>query len=213
MTFHAFRRLRLPATAAVLVSASLLVAACGSDGSSSTGSGSGNAVDLAFVEAMIPHHRSAVSMANIAQRRGVHPEIKSLADDIVRSQSAEILQMEKRASLLKADGVKAGDLGPDGSMTGMPTDDAALQTVTPFDKAFVDMMIPHHQAAIRMARIELAKGKGPETKKLARAIIAAQSREIGQMNSWRMTWYGAASPAGGVPAAGDQPNGGSTHGM
>ncbi len=218
---HAFpSRLRLPIVAVVLTILALLVAACGSDDNASSKSAAGNAIDLAFVQDMIPHHESAVSMAKVAQQRGGHAEIKKLADDIVTSQSTEISQMRKIAVALKADGIQAGDLGLDESMMGMSMDDMALETANPFDKAFVDMMVPHHQGAIRMARIELSKGASPEAKKLASAIIAAQTREIGEMNSWRMTWYGATSPAGGVPSAGESGQGtstdemhGSTHGM
>lgn len=211
MTSLSFRRLRLPAIAALLVAASVLLSACGSDDSSS-GSSAGNATDLAFVQEMIPHHKSAVSMATIAKQQGEHPEIKSLAANIIASQNTEITQMQKISTTLKADGVKAGDLGLDDSMMGMSMNDAALMKADPFDKAFVDMMVPHHQGAIRMARVELAKGKSPQAKKLAQAIIAAQSREIGEMNSWRTTWYGAASPAGGVPAADEKPSGSSDDG-
>jgi uncharacterized protein (DUF305 family) len=53
------------------------------------------------------------------------------------------------------------------------------------------MMIPHHQGAIRMARIELAQGEDEELTELATAIIEAQSHEIEEMNSWRERWYGA----------------------
>jgi len=32
-----------------------------------------------------------------------------------------------------------------------------LEEAIPFDRAFIDAMIPHHQGAIRMARLELAR--------------------------------------------------------
>jgi Domain of unknown function (DUF305) len=53
------------------------------------------------------------------------------------------------------------------------------------DRDFVDAMIPHHQGAIDMARVELKYGKDPKLKKLAQDIIAAQEREIRFMNGWR----------------------------
>jgi uncharacterized protein (DUF305 family) len=53
------------------------------------------------------------------------------------------------------------------------------------DKDFVAGMIPHHQGAIEMARIELQYGKDPQLRKLARDVVAAQQKEIAFMKSWQ----------------------------
>ena len=52
------------------------------------------------------------------------------------------------------------------------------------DIDFVTGMIPHHQAAIDMAKVQLEYGKDPEIRKLSEAIIAAQTIEIAQMEAW-----------------------------
>lgn len=57
-----------------------------------------------------------------------------------------------------------------------------------FDKAFIEMMIPHHQGAIDMANAAATSAKHQEIKNLARAIIASQQREIDQMKQWQTTW-------------------------
>ena len=52
------------------------------------------------------------------------------------------------------------------------------------DHDFAMMMIPHHQGAIDMAKVELKYGKDPEMRALAKKIMKAQKPEIDQMNKW-----------------------------
>ena len=52
------------------------------------------------------------------------------------------------------------------------------------DVAFVCGMIPHHQGAIDMAKVELQYGKDPWVKELAQKVIDAQTQEIADMTKW-----------------------------
>ena len=52
------------------------------------------------------------------------------------------------------------------------------------DVDFIKGMMPHHQGAIDMAKIELEHGKDPKVRKLAREIIKAQNTEIAFMKAW-----------------------------
>lgn len=58
------------------------------------------------------------------------------------------------------------------------------------EKTFMGAMVGHHQMAVDMARIELAKGSRPAEKALARRIIRTQAKEIAEMTSWLRNWYG-----------------------
>ena len=173
------RRRRVLAACAVGVL--LLVAGCGDSDEVSSSATTGNAVDRAFVDEMVPHHESAIAMAKTAHSRGSSAFVDDLADDIVRTQADEIATMREIDRRLEAAGVDVGSLGVAHSMMGMDGDVASLQTAKPFDSAFMAMMIPHHEGAVVMAKALLAKGEDPELRKLAQAIVAAQEREIAAM--------------------------------
>jgi uncharacterized protein (DUF305 family) len=55
------------------------------------------------------------------------------------------------------------------------------------DKDFAMMMKIHHQGAVDMAQMELAHGKSPVMKAMAKNIIAAQKKEIAQFDRWLAT--------------------------
>lgn len=57
------------------------------------------------------------------------------------------------------------------------------------DADFVRLMIPHHQAAIDMAKTQVMYGKDPQMRRLAQEIIADQQSEIELMNLWLKEHY------------------------
>ena len=187
--------------------AALIVAGCAVPG---TGSGATASLDQQFIDMMVPHHQGAVEMAKIAQQRAEHPEIKTLADAIIRAQEGEITQLkawrkawfgsdqtpplDKMPMVPGMGGAHGGHGGGSGTMD-MAADVEALRTASgPFDRAFIDAMIPHHESAVEAARVAQEKAERPEIKELARTIIADQQREIEQMKQWRQAWYGSATP-------------------
>lgn len=52
------------------------------------------------------------------------------------------------------------------------------------DKDFAMMMKVHHQGVLDMAKMELAHGKSPAMKAMAKKIITAQKKEIAEFDRW-----------------------------
>jgi uncharacterized protein (DUF305 family) len=167
--------------------------------------------EQAFLAAMAPHHESAIKMAGVASKRAAHRELRELAATIVEAQQTEIatiaqIHMRLTGEALRPNADAHQQLGLSAEEAGMMHDGrqalAELKGAKPFDRAFIDAMVPHHQGAIRMARAALAVSENAALKRLAERIVTDQSREIAQMNRWRAAWYGGSSPAGGVPRDG-----------
>jgi uncharacterized protein (DUF305 family) len=165
--------------------------------------------DRQFIDMMVPHHQGAVEMARIAQARGQRPEVTELAAAIIRAQEDEIARLKGwRRAWFGSDQTPPLDKMPmvpgmggghamgerSGGTMDMAADVESLrQAGEPFDRAFIDAMIPHHESAIAAAKAAETRAERPEIKTLAKAIIADQQREIEQMKAWRAAWFGAAA--------------------
>jgi uncharacterized protein (DUF305 family) len=150
--------------------------------------------DAAFVAGMIPHHQGAIDMAQVVLDRSRRPELRALAKDIIRTQTAEIALMQgwqADGTVGEADSGDMGAMMDDGAMMmgGMSADE--LRTAPDVDRAFLEAMIPHHQSAVMMAEMVKARNGSPEVAELADGIVAAQEREIAEMRQWLKDWYGA----------------------
>lgn len=166
----------------------------------SSGSGSGvdrsgmmgGDMDAMFIEQMIPHHDDAIAMAELALTRAEHPEIKQLAKDIKRTQTIENAQMRQwyRAWFDTSVPDTGGSSGMMGRLGSGMVDMMDLSAAKPFDKAFIEQMIPHHQMAIMMSQMAGNSTSRPEMRDLTQSIIDVQSTEITMMQAWYDEWYG-----------------------
>lgn len=150
-------------------------------------------MDAMFIEQMIPHHDDAIEMAELALTRAEHPEIRQLAEDIKRTQTAENAQM--RRWYREWFDATVPDVGGSSQMMGGMMgsggiDMADLEVAESFDKAFIEAMIPHHQMGIMMSQMAGSRTGRPEMRELTSSIIEAQSREIDKMRAWYAEWYG-----------------------
>jgi uncharacterized protein (DUF305 family) len=179
--------------------AALTLAACGSDkgsshdmnghnmsghsmGASSAPASGHNAQDVMFAQMMIPHHQQAITMAKQAITKASSPEVKQLARQIEQAQGPEIQKMTGwlktwGASTSSNDGMHMGD----GMMSDQDMKKLDTLSGKAFDKAFLQMMIKHHQGAITMAKTEQAQGSFADAKAMANSIVTSQSAEITTM--------------------------------
>lgn len=158
--------------------------------------------DQMFIDMMVPHHQGAVEMARLAQERAERPEIRQMAEEVIKAQDAEIEQMRqwRQAWYGSSDTPSMSEMPALHNMPGMGEAGHAMDMADeveqlrnasePFDRAFIEAMIPHHQSAIDAARLAEQQATRPEIKELAQAIIEDQQREIDQMNQWLQEWYG-----------------------
>jgi uncharacterized protein (DUF305 family) len=146
--------------------------------------------DAAFVDSMVPHHEGAVEMAEVGLENAEHEEIRQLSQNIIDSQRAEIEMFGRIREGLDGPSMKMSEANM--AMMGMMEDPQQLASEDPFDKAFIDKMIPHHQSAIAMAEVALKKSEDPEIREIAGDIVEAQKKEIARMEAWRQDWFPAA---------------------
>ncbi len=150
--------------------------------------------DLQFIDTMISHHQEAINMAHPAETKAQHAELKEMARNIIRDQEREISQMKQWREQWFKDKPQAMNMEMPGMMNSMKGMDMRLLNAASgnsFDLVFLDMMKPHHQGAITMAREALTRAEHPEIKRIAQQIIRAQESEIEMMNKWNAEWSGA----------------------
>ena len=146
--------------------------------------------DRRFIDAMVPHHQGAIAMAEVALKNAQHEEIIRLSRNIISSQQAEIEELKSiKQEKFGTSNVPMEMNQEQMRSMGMMMDPQQLANKEPFDKAFIDAMIPHHQSAIYMAQVASEESKIPAIKELAENIVSAQKREIEQMRQWRRQWY------------------------
>ncbi|HEY9747246.1 MAG TPA: DUF305 domain-containing protein [Allocoleopsis sp.] len=155
--------------------------------------------DLRFVDAMIPHHEGAVTMAKEAQQKSQRPEIQKLAADIIAAQNQEIASLKqwRQAWYPKASVQPVAWNAQMGHAMPMSSDQRRSMAMdmdlgaadAEFDLRFINAMTPHHEGAVTMAKDALNKSQRPEIKQLAQDIIQSQEAEIQQMQQWRKAWY------------------------
>lgn len=164
-----------------------------------------DSAEAGFARDMSVHHAQAVEMAEIVRDKTDSEEVRLMAADMSLAQQGQIGRMQGW--------LETWDLSPTGSEPAMswmghPTNDRMpgmaspeeierLQNASPeeADKLFFRLMIPHHQAAVPMAKAAMEQSDLPEVDNLAGAIAAAQEGEIKIMKEM-LEERGADAPQG-----------------
>jgi uncharacterized protein (DUF305 family) len=177
--------------AALLAAVALLAGCGGGDGKGSLGDVRANGTDAAFAEAMIPHHEDEVDAADLALAEAQHRPLKKLAEGILQNESVELSTLRTVRDVLSEASVEPDDLGLSEAEMGGRLDPGELRSASDFDCAFLEMMIPHHEGGIRIARAELDGGIHAELRRMSENIVDQQGFEARQMRRYQRAWCGA----------------------
>ncbi len=145
--------------------------------------------DMDFANMMIMHHQAAIDMSEVQLAKGSDAQIKTMAQNIITAQKAEIEKMQqmvkdyKLPEAKKQAGEMHNELGE--TMKAMMGKINSMPMAGNTDKDYVMMMIPHHEAAVQMAEQEIGHGKLAALKIMAQKMIADQNKEIEQFTTWQ----------------------------
>jgi uncharacterized protein (DUF305 family) len=139
--------------------------------------------DVAFIDAMVPHHEMAVAMAGMVLERGSRMDVKQFAQRIKESQMAEIGQMKAMRAVITGSGdVPTAPRDPHAEMTMMVM---MTQSGASLEQLFLDDMLAHHAGGIQLAHRSLPNLETTEMRGLAGQIVDVQATEIGEIQNLR----------------------------
>lgn len=135
--------------------------------------------DIDYANMMLQHHQAAVDMAKLQISKGKDDSLKSFSQQVIDAQQKEIALMAEfisRGNPQRSANSAAFKKAINETMDIMMTPQVPVHN--DIDKDFVEQMIPHHQAAVDMAKVYLQFGTDASLKKMSNDIIASQSSEI-----------------------------------
>jgi uncharacterized protein (DUF305 family) len=141
--------------------------------------------EIRFMQDMIDHHMMAVMTAEICLDAAVHEELVATCQEIIATQTQEIETMQ--AWLSDWYGITYAPM----MNRGMMKEVERLEELegAEFEIAFMEMMIRHHEGAIKEASRCTKKAYHADLLAMCEDIIQAQAAEIAQMENWLCEWY------------------------
>jgi uncharacterized protein (DUF305 family) len=146
--------------------------------------------DHDFARMMLAHHQGAVDMSALELKEGKDATLRAMAEKISADQKQEIEALEASATRLASAPTNYKPTDPadpftsamKSSMDGIMKDMGASSGNV--DQEYAALMVPHHQSAVDMAKVELTHGQDAKLKAMAQQMITAQQKEIQQFNEW-----------------------------
>jgi uncharacterized protein (DUF305 family) len=136
-----------------------------------------------FLQMMIPHHQQAIDISNIALQTSKDKELLALANTIIKSQSAEILQMQTWLTDSNTNSGMGHSMdGMGGMLDGAELSALSAASGKNFDLLWLKGMIGHHDGAIHMTTM-IADASNSEIKTFGEKVVKDQSAQIVQMKA------------------------------
>jgi uncharacterized protein (DUF305 family) len=143
--------------------------------------------DVEFMQGMIAHHAQAIHMSRMAEAHGANPRVLKLANKIDQSQVAEIRIMQdwlRRNEQFAPDTSSWRTMTMAGMLTAEQLRELDAAKGSAFDRAFLTLMIQHHEGALQMVKDLFATpraGQEVDVNVFANDVITVQTAEIGAM--------------------------------
>lgn len=145
--------------------------------------------DKDFAAMMKAHHMGATQMAQLEVAQGQDPQLKQMAQKMIDEQQEEMTEFD---AFLTNNTTSRQDSAQGGSsafyqqvMNQMKSSNMNMDHSGSVDQQFAQMMIPHHQGSVDMARAYLKNGANEEKlKRMANKLITDQQQEINNLQAW-----------------------------
>lgn len=145
--------------------------------------------DVQFLEEMTMHHKQAVDMAKMAEKKLSSSQVKKLNRKMMADQKKEIARMDKWKKQVGSD--KTADTAEEHAGMNMPMEmNMGMSEMKnlkgkDYDAKYLEMMSAHHSQAISMVQKYLSDLTNPEVKSFAEKVAKTQGSEIEKMSKMK----------------------------
>lgn len=142
--------------------------------------------EVDFLKNMIEHHSMAVQMSSMCLAKEVRPELNATCQTILTTQKQEIARMQSWL------GTWYGITSHTPKMSReqrRQMEELSQLRRTAFEKAFLEMMVPHHAIAVKNSADCLVLAYHPELLDQCKTIVKDQAEEIRTMRDWLCDWF------------------------